>query len=95
MAAFQRRVRKMVLPNATKNIFNTIATVAIAQDVAVQCPQSEMALDKSNGKNGLFQAILSMPERNRLWMGGTIFGFNVRPLFLGRWALHRSVMGRA
>lgn len=33
-AAFQRRVRKMALPNAAKNIINTIATVAIAEGIA-------------------------------------------------------------
>ena len=33
-AAFRRRARKMALPNAAKNIINTIAMVAITEGIA-------------------------------------------------------------
>jgi hypothetical protein len=87
----------MALPNATKNIANTIVTVAIAQDVAApyHARNQKSRSTNSAAKMVTFQVILVLPEGERPWMGEAIFGFNVRPLFLGRWALHRSVMGRA
>jgi hypothetical protein len=54
----------MALPNATKNIANTIVTVAIAQDVAApyHARNQKSRSTNSAAKMVTFQVILVLPE---------------------------------
>ena len=63
-AAFRRRARKRALPNAAKNIINTIATVTITEGIAAlgYVRNQEWGSTYPTAINGRFQSGIVNPQ---------------------------------